>query len=119
MAATFVGTSLNAKILRSTSQNIETNGLVTLEETYTIKTSLAQSVIPAPDTKHSTFSSATTKYPYMFVASTSLKEELGGISTITVQYAGLLSRTLPRPVIRAIPIESNTEGSSEYSIYGH
>jgi hypothetical protein len=117
MAATFVGTSLNAKILRSTSQNTETNGLVTLEETYTIKTSLAQSVIPRPDTRHSSFSSATTKYSTMFVETTSLKEELGGISTLTVQYSGLLSKSLPRPVIRAIAIEPTIEGEATYDIY--
>jgi len=114
MAATFVGTAINSKVLRSTSQNIETNGLVTIEETYTVKTSSAQSIIPRTDTSHSSFSSATTKYANMLVESSSLKEELGGLSTLVVNYAGLLSSVLPAPVIRKIPIAPSFRGSQEF-----
>jgi hypothetical protein len=114
MAATFVGTAINSKVLRSTSQNIETNGLVTLEETYTVKTSSAQSIIPRTDTSHSSFSSATTKYANMLVESSSLKEELGGLSTFVVNYAGLLSSVLSAPVIRKIPIAPSFRGSQEF-----
>lgn len=114
MAATFVGTAINSKVLRSTSQNIETNGLVTIEETYTVKTSSAQSIIPRTDTSHSSFSSATTKYANMLVESSSLKEELGGLSTLVVNYAGLLSSVLPAPIIRKIPIAPSFRGSQVF-----
>lgn len=119
MGATFVGTAINSKVLKSTSQNIETNGLVTLEETYTVKTSSAQSIIPRTDTTHASFSSATTKYTNMLVESTSLKEEVGGLSTLVVNYAGLLSSVLPKPIIRSIPIAPTFRGSPKsIIIYG-
>jgi hypothetical protein len=104
MATTIIGSAINTKVLKRQNFNKEPNGLETLIEAYAIKTSNRASVVPAKDTTHSAFSSASTKYSRMVVESVATEEEDGGITSMIVTFVGLTASTgLPPPIIRLIP----------------
>jgi hypothetical protein len=111
MATTIIGSAINTKVLKRQNFNKEINGLETLIEAYAIKTSNRVSVVPAKDTLHSAFSSASTTYTRMAVESVATEEEDGGITSLLVTYVGLTSSTgLPPAVVRLIP----TAGAGVY-----
>jgi hypothetical protein len=104
MATTIIGSAINTKVLKRQNFNKEINGLETLIEAYAIKTSNRVSVVPAKDTLHSAFSSATTKYSRMAVESVATEEEDGGITSMLVTFVGLTTSTgLPPAIVRLIP----------------
>lgn len=67
MGAVIRSTTLNAggKILRKSQRSTEVDGLVTLVETYIIRTSDIADLEPDRNTPHSSFSSATPTYSRM------------------------------------------------------
>jgi hypothetical protein len=105
MAASILGAlSSGSKILRRSEYSREIVGLETLTETYTIRSGDRQSILPLKDVKHSDFSSASTKFTRMAVETSSVREQDGDISEMTVTYVGLTSETsLPPAQIKYIP----------------
>lgn len=104
MATTIIGSAIDTKVLKRQNFNKEINGLETLIEAYAIKTSNRTSVVPAKDTTHAAFSSASTKYSRMVVESVATEEEDGGITSMIVTFVGLTSSTgLPPAIVRLIP----------------
>ena len=104
MATTIIGSAIDTKALKRQNFNKEINGLETLIEAYAIKTSNRTSVVPAKDTTHTAFSSASTKYSRMVVESVATEEEDGGITSMLVTFVGLTSSTgLPPAIVRLLP----------------
>jgi len=104
MATTIIGSAINTKVLKRQNFSKDPNGLETLIEAYAIKTSNRASVVPAKDTLHSAFSSASTTYSRMVVESVATEEEDGGITSMLITFVGLTASTgLPPPIIRLIP----------------
>jgi hypothetical protein len=96
--------TLNAKILQRQNYQTENNGRETITENYIIRTADRATLAPERDTIHSAFSTATPKYSRMAVETITFDEVDGGLSTMSVVYAGLTTSTgLPPPVIRLIP----------------
>jgi len=110
MAATIVGSpsptasATNAKVLRRQQYQKDMNGLETLVETYTIQSQNLLSIIPEKDTKHTAFSTATSKYARMAVETISTSELDGGLTELSVTFVGLTSSSgLPPALVRVIP----------------
>jgi len=107
MSAVIVGlptSSTSSKVLRRQGYEKAINGLESITETYIVQTQNLLSIIPAKDTKHSDFSTATNKYQRMAVESISTSEQEGGLTELNVSYAGLTSSSgLPPAVVRIIP----------------
>lgn len=105
MASVIVGSpSLTGKILRRQNYNKELSGLETISETYLIRSESLLSLIPSKNTSHASFSTASTKFSRMVVETVSSNEQDGGITELSVQYAGLTSSSgLPPAVVRIIP----------------
>ena len=106
MPATIIGSPASGgKVLRRQNYAKETNGLETIQETYIVRSADLISLVPAKDTTHFAYSSATTKFRRMAVESTSTSEQDGGISELNVTYVGLTSSSgLPPAIVRTIPL---------------
>ena len=110
MAATIIGSpsptasAANRKVLRRQQYQKDMNGLETLVETYTIQSQNLLSIIPEKDTKHTAFSTATSKYARMAVESISTSELDGGLTELSVTFVGPTSSSgLPLALVRVIP----------------
>lgn len=91
------------RVLRKSQRATEVDGLVTLTETYTIRTSDIATLEPDKGTLHSAFSSATTKYPRMSVETTRIEPLDGNLSSLVVNYVGLDYATgLPSAYVTAV-----------------
>jgi hypothetical protein len=105
MSSFIVGASLASgqKVLRRTQSSSEVDGLVTLTETYSIRIEDIGSLEPERNTTHSSFSTATTKYPRMLVETTRVEPMDGGIANLVVTYVGLdYASGLPPAYITAV-----------------
>lgn len=91
MSAVIVNTTLNAggKILRKSQRSSEPDGLVTLVETYTIRTADIATLDPDRNTTHTSFSTASVKYSRMLVETTSINPMDGDLSELQVTFVGL------------------------------
>ena len=91
MSALIVGSSLASgqKVLRKSQSSSEVDGLVTITETYAIRTEDAGSLEPDRNTSHSSFSTASVKYARMLVETTRVEPMDGGVSNLIVNYVGL------------------------------
>jgi len=91
MSSLIVGSSLASgqKVLRKSQSSSEVDGLVTITETYAIRTEDAGSLEPDRNTSHSSFSTATIKYARMLVETTRVEPMDGGVSNLIVTYVGL------------------------------
>jgi hypothetical protein len=91
MAATIINTALNSgqKILRKVQRSSEVDGLVTLTETYIIRTQDIASLDPDRNTTHAAFSGSATKYTRMLVETTRIEPMDGDLSELQVTYVGL------------------------------
>lgn len=91
MAANIVGTAIGSgqKVLRKSQRATEVDGLVTLTETYIIRTADIATIEPDRNTLHSAFSSASVKYSRMSVETTRVEPMDGDLSTLLVNYVGL------------------------------
>lgn len=91
MSAVIVGTSLNSgeKVLRKSERTTEVDGLVSLTETYIIRSADIESIEPDRNTPHASFSTATNKYARMQVETTRIEPMDGGLATLIVNYVGL------------------------------
>jgi hypothetical protein len=105
MSAVIVGSPASgAKVLQRQNFQRDINGLETITEIYIIRTADRATLAPEKDTTHASFSSATTKYARMAVETITFDENDGGLTTMSVGYAGLTSSSgLPKPVVRQIP----------------
>lgn len=91
------------KVLRKSQRATEADGLVTLTETYTIRTSDIATMEPDKGTLHSAFSSATTKYSRMSVETTRIEPLDGNLSSLIVNYVGLdYASGLPQAYVTAV-----------------
>lgn len=111
MSATIIGspsassTATNAKVLRRQNFQREISGLEILQETYIIQTANRSSLIPAKDATHSSFSTASIKYPRMAVETASFSEQDGDLTEMNVTFVGLTSSSgLPQAVVRILPV---------------
>ena len=91
MAAVIINTALNAgqKILRKQQRSTEVDGLVTLVETYTIRTADLATLEPDRNTTHTVFSTSSVKYSRMLVETTAINPLDGDLSELQVTYVGL------------------------------
>ncbi len=91
MSALIVGSSLASgqKVLRKSQSSSEVDGLVTITETYAIRTENAGSLEPDRNTSHASFSTASVKYARMLVETTRVEPMDGGVSNLIVNYVGL------------------------------
>ena len=91
MSAVIINTALNAgqKILRKTQSSSEVDGLVTIVETYVIRSQDAASLEPDRNTSHASFSTATNKYGRMLVETTRVEPLDGDLAELIVTYVGL------------------------------
>jgi hypothetical protein len=91
MSALIVGSSLASgqKVLRKSQSSSEVDGLVTITETYAIRTEDAGSLEPDRNTSHASFSTASVKYARMLVETTRVEPMDGGIANLVVNYVGL------------------------------
>jgi len=91
MSALIVGSSLASgqKVLRKSQSSSEVDGLVTITETYAIRTEDAGSLEPDRNTSHASFSTASVKYARMLVETTRVEPMDGGIANLVVTYVGL------------------------------
>ena len=91
------------KVLRKSQSSTELDGLVTLTETYTIRSQDIESIEPGRNTAHSSFSTATNKYSRMLVETTSIEPMDGGLAQLLVTYVGLdYASGLPPAYITAV-----------------
>jgi hypothetical protein len=105
MASDIVGTAIGSgqKVLRKSQRATEVDGLVTLTETYIIRTADIATIEPDRNTLHSAFSSASVKYTRMSVETTRVEPMDGDLSTLVVNYVGLDYATgLPPAFITAV-----------------
>jgi len=105
MSAVIVGSpSSGSKVLRRADFTTERNGLETLNEIYTVRTSDRRTLQPSFGTLHSAYSSASTKFARMAVENFSFREQDGDLTELNVTYVGLTTSTgLPPPIVRLIP----------------
>jgi hypothetical protein len=91
MAATIINTALNSgqKILRKVQRSTEVDGLVTLTETYIIRTQDIASLDPDRNTTHAAFSESGVKYTRMLVETSRIEPMAGDLSELQVTYVGL------------------------------
>jgi hypothetical protein len=91
------------KVLRKSQRATEVDGLVTLTETYTIRTADIAAIEPEKGTLHSAFSSASTKYTRMSVETTRVEPLDGSLSSLVVNYVGLdYASGLPKAFVTAV-----------------
>lgn len=105
MSSEIVGSAIASgqKVLRKSQRATEVDGLVTLTETYTIRTADIGTLEPDRNTLHSAFSSATTKYARMAVETTRVEPLDGDLSSLVVNYVGLDYATgLPSAFVTAV-----------------
>jgi hypothetical protein len=105
MSAIIINTALNAgqKILRKTQSSSEVDGLVTIAETYVIRSQDAASLEPDRNTSHASFSTATIKYGRMLVETTRVEPLDGDLAELIVTYVGLdYSSGLPPAYITVV-----------------
>ena len=90
MSALIVGASLASgqKVLRKSQSSSEVDGLVTITETYAIRTEDAGSLEPDRNTTYNAFT-GTTKYPRMLVETTRVEPLDGDLAELIVTYVGL------------------------------
>jgi hypothetical protein len=90
MSALIVGSSLASgqKVLRKSQSSSEVDGLVTITETYAIRTEDAGSLEPDRNTTYNAFT-GTTKYSRMLVETTRVEPMDGGVANLIVTYVGL------------------------------
>ena len=90
MSALIVGSSLASgqKVLRKSQSSSEVDGLVTITETYAIRTEDAGILEPDRNTSYNAFT-GTTKYSRMLVETTRVEPMDGGIANLVVNYVGL------------------------------
>jgi len=90
MPAVIINTSLNAgqKILRKSQSSSEVDGLVTIVETYIIRSQDAASLEPGRNTTYNAFT-GTTKYARMLVETTRVEPLDGDLAELIVTYVGL------------------------------
>ena len=104
MAFSIIGSSIDTKVLQRQNFSKEPNGLETVIESYAIKTSNRDTLVPEKDTLHSAFSSSAKKYSRMVVESVTTEEQDGGITQMLVTFVGLTASTgLPPAIVRLIP----------------
>jgi len=91
MSANIISTTLNAggKILRKSQRSTEVDGLVTLVETYTIRTANLATLEPDRNTIHTAYSTSSVKYSRMLVETTAINPLDGDLSELQVTYVGL------------------------------
>lgn len=95
--------SNGGKILRKSQRSTEVDGLVTLVETYTIRTADIENLEPDRNTAHSSFSSASPTYSRMLVETTRVDPLDGDLSELVVTYVGLdYSSGLPPAFITTV-----------------
>lgn len=105
MSAVIVGSAIanNQKVLHKSQRSTDVDGLVSLTETYIIRTANIESIEPDKNTTHESFSSSTTKYKRMLVESTSVEPMDGDLSQLVVNYVGLdYSTGLPPAYVTAV-----------------
>lgn len=90
MGALIINTALNAgqKILRKSQLSSEVDGLVTIVETYVIRSQDAASLEPDRNTTYNAFT-GTTKYARMLVETTRVEPLDGDLAELIVTYVGL------------------------------
>ena len=108
MAFSIIGSSIDTKVLQRQNFNKEPNGLETVVESYAIKTSNRDTIIPEKGVVHSAFHSTAPssfkKYSRMVVESVATEEQDGGITQMLVTFVGLTTLTgLPPAIVRLIP----------------
>lgn len=91
MSSLIVGSSLASgqKVLRKSQSSSEVDGLVTIVETYVVRSEDVASLEPERNTSHSSFSGATTKYSRMLVETTRVEPLDGDLAELIVTYVGL------------------------------
>ena len=97
---TIIGIPAGKMIRTSVVSDTDDLGLTRLTETYAFATSEFQTfrtrlinLTPYNTVMNYVYPSPTTTYPYVVIDSVSISEEVGGISTATVQYLGILKAT--------------------------
>jgi len=104
LSAVIVGTSLNSgqKVLRKSERTTEVDGLVSLTETYVIRSADIESIEPGRNTAYSTFTGLNT-FPRMQVETTRVEPMDGGLATLVVNYVGLdYASGLPPAFVTAV-----------------
>ena len=105
MAAVIINTALNAgqKILRKQQRSTEVDGLVTLVETYTIRTADLATLEPDRNTTHTAYSTSSVKYSRMLVETTAINQLDGDLSELQITYVGLdYASGLPPAYVTAV-----------------
>ena len=105
MAAVIINTALNAgqKILRKQQRSTEIDGLVTLVETYTIRTADLATLEPDRNTTHTAYSTSSVKYSRMLVETTAINQLDGDLSELQITYVGLdYASGLPPAYVTAV-----------------
>jgi len=104
MGAVLIGSlASGGKILRRSQRSTDVDGLVTLTESYTIRSQDIESIEPERNTTHSGFSTATNKYARMLVETTRVEPMDGGLAQLLVTYVGLdYASGLPPAYITAV-----------------
>lgn len=107
MPAVFIGrpSSGTDKVLRRSEYSKERNGLETLTETYTIRTSSRISLQPAKNQTHASYSSAAQTFPRMQVEGVAFQDLDGELTEMLITYVGLTSSSgLPPAIVRILPV---------------
>lgn len=103
MSAILIGSPVNQeKVLRKVQRSTEIDGLVTIIETYTVRTSNIEAIEPARNTSYNSFT-GTTKFPRMSVETTRVEPKDGDLSELVVSYVGLDTASgLPPAFVTAV-----------------
>lgn len=103
MSAILIGSPVNQeKVLRKVQRSTEIDGLVTIIETYTVRTSNIEAIEPARNTSYNSFT-GTTKFPRMSVETTRVEPKDGDLSELVVSYVGLDTASgLPPAYVTAV-----------------
>jgi hypothetical protein len=103
MSAVLIGSlASGGKVLRKSQSSTEVDGLVTLTETYTIRTQDIESIEPERNTTYNAFT-GTTKYARMLVETTRVEPMDGGLAQLLVTYVGLdYASGLPPAYVTAV-----------------
>ena len=103
MSAVLIGSlASGGKVLRRSQSSTEVDGLVTLTESYTIRSQDIESIEPERNTTYNAFT-GTTKYARMLVETTRVEPMDGGLAQLLVTYVGLDYATgLPPAYITAV-----------------
>jgi hypothetical protein len=103
MSAILIGSPVNQeKVLRKVQRSTEIDGLVTIIETYTVRTSNIEAIEPARNTSYNSFT-GTTKFPRMSVETTRVEPKDGDLSDLVVSYVGLDTASgLPPAFVTAV-----------------